>query len=76
MCCGFGNLCAAFFVGEHDTPQVSGEVSLEGSGCRSWRLVLSDFGVVLGAAETGRHPDLDHCDGVDRRVQLSIAVAG
>ena len=65
--------CLPFFVGEHDSPQVCGEVSFEcacrGPGCFSF----CDFLVVERSSGARRHPDLDHGDHVDGGVQLPVA---
>ena len=68
--------CGARFVGEHEAPEVSGEVSFERSGGRARWFSLGDFLVVEGAARAGRHPDLGHRDDVDRGIQLPVSVAG
>ena len=67
---------ATFFVGEHDAPDVIGQVSFQTAGCGSRALALGDFLVVLGATGTVRHPNLHHRDGVKRAVELPVPVAG
>jgi hypothetical protein len=68
--------CGVGFVGQHDAPEVCGEVSFERPrGVARW-FALGDFLVVVRAAGAGRHPDLDYRDRVDRGVQLPVSVAG
>jgi hypothetical protein len=70
--CSYG----AGFVGDHDAPEVSGEVSFERTGGVSRWFSFGDLLVVVGAAGAGGHADLDHRDGVERGVQLPVSVTG
>src|SRR5271163_3281685 len=53
---------------------MSGKVTLERTGGASGGFALGNLLVVIDAAGARGHPDLDHRDGVERRVQLPVPV--
>ncbi|EME55782.1 putative transposase for insertion sequence element [Rhodococcus ruber BKS 20-38] len=64
------------FVGEHDAPDMIGQVTFKGAPRSCGLFALGDLLVVVGASRAGGHPDLHHRDGVERTVELSVAVTG
>lgn len=68
-------LKTTLFVGQHDAPDVIGQVTFEGAPGRCRLLALGDFLLEIVAPGAGAHPDLNHSDGVERAVELPVAVA-
>lgn len=64
------------FIGEHDAPDMIGQVTFEGAPGGSGLSTRGDCLVVIGAPSAGGHLDLYHSDGVERAAELSVAVAG
>jgi hypothetical protein len=63
------------FVGDHESPDLIGETSLEAAHRFVVGLSGGDLGVVVGAAPAAAHPDLGERDDVQREVELAITAA-
>ncbi len=65
----------ALSIGDHDAPQEIRQMTFEAAHTGFRRHPCSSFLVVVSAPGTTRHPHLDHRNGVDRRVELTITIA-
>jgi hypothetical protein len=63
------------FICQHGSPKLVGQVSFKAAQRSSWLLAVGDLAVVVASPGAIGPADLDDGDGVDRGVQLPVAIA-